>query len=55
MGKGFDLTGSYNVPLAAFLVATLLAAVLMTRLGPYRFSPTQPDENDQMVSVRVDN
>jgi MFS family permease len=55
MGKGFDLTGSYHVPLAAFFAATLLAAVLMTRLGPYRFSPTRPDEKDHMVSVRVDN
>jgi cyanate permease len=51
MGKGFDLTGSYRVPLMVFLAATLLAAGLMTRLGPYRFSPTQPDEKDQMVSV----
>jgi MFS family permease len=43
MGKGFDLTGSYRVPLMAFLAATLLAAVLMTRLGPYRFRAIQPD------------
>ncbi len=39
MGAGFDLTGSYRVPLMAFLAATLLAAVLMTRLGPYRYHP----------------
>jgi MFS family permease len=37
MGAGFDLTGSYRVPLMALLAATLLAAVLMTRLGPYRY------------------
>jgi MFS family permease len=37
MGAGFDLTGSYRVPLMAFLAATLLAAVLMTHLGPYRY------------------
>jgi len=39
MGAGFDLTGSYRVPLMAFLAATLLAAVLMTHLGPYRYHP----------------
>jgi MFS family permease len=37
MGAGFDLRGSYRVPLLAFLAAILLAAVLMTRLGPYRY------------------
>jgi cyanate permease len=37
MGKGFDLTGSYRAPLMVFLAATLLAAGLMTRLGPYRY------------------
>ena len=39
IGAGFDLTGSYRVPLMAFLAATLLAALLMTRLGPYRYHP----------------
>jgi MFS family permease len=42
MGKSFDLTGSYRTPLAAFLVATLLAAGFMTRLGPYRYCTTAP-------------
>jgi MFS family permease len=37
MGAGFDRTGSYHRPLIGFLVATLFAAALMTRLGPYRF------------------
>lgn len=37
MGKGFDITGSYNGALIAFLIATLIAVVLMTRLGPYRY------------------
>ena len=41
MGAGFDRTRSYSRPLIAFLVATLLAAVLMTRLGPYRFRPPE--------------
>ena len=37
MGVGFDRTGSYGLVLAGFLVATLLAAVLMLKLGPYRY------------------
>ena len=37
MGAGFDRTGSYSKPLIGFLIATGCAAVLMTRLGPYRF------------------
>jgi cyanate permease len=41
MGTGFDRTGSYRVPLSAFICATLLATILMTRLGPYRFPPLQ--------------
>jgi len=39
MGAGFDRTGSYRNPLLAFVAATLLAAALMTRLGPYRYQP----------------
>lgn len=41
MGAGFDGTGSYREPLAGFFLAILLATVLMTRLGPYRFRPPQ--------------
>jgi cyanate permease len=37
MGLSFDRTGSYRLPLAAFFAATLVAAVLLARLGPYRF------------------
>ena len=37
MGVGFDRFASYGLILAGFLVATLLAVVLMSRLGPYRF------------------
>lgn len=37
MGAGYDRTGSYTEPLVGFFLAILLAAVLMTRLGPYRF------------------
>jgi MFS family permease len=36
MGAGFDATGSYNLVLAAFIIAALTAAGLMSRLGPYR-------------------
>lgn len=35
MGKGFDASGSYNLGLGVFVIATLSAAGLMTRLGPY--------------------
>jgi cyanate permease len=36
MGMGFDATGSYSFVLGIFIGATLTAAGLMTRLGPYR-------------------
>jgi MFS family permease len=36
MGMGFDLTGSYSMVLMAFMLATVVAAGLMARLGPYR-------------------
>jgi len=44
IGAGFDRTGSYSRPLVAFVVATLLASVLMALLGPYRFLPPQPKD-----------
>lgn len=37
MGVAFDRTGSYRIALVAFCMATALAAVLLGRLGPYRF------------------
>jgi MFS family permease len=37
MDFAFDRSGSYAVPLAASFLLTLLAAALLTRLGPYRF------------------
>jgi MFS family permease len=36
MGIGFDSTGSYTMVLGVFVIATLAAAGLMSRLGPYR-------------------
>lgn len=44
MGASFDRTGSYRSALATFLGATLVAAVLMTRLGPYRYRAAQLDD-----------
>jgi MFS family permease len=41
MGAGFDRTGTYSGPLVGFFLAILLATVLMTRLGPYRFRPPE--------------
>ena len=38
MGAAFDWTHAYTVPLAGFFVAMVMAAWLMTRLGPYRFA-----------------
>jgi MFS family permease len=38
MGAGFDRTRSYTMPLILFLVLMLVAALLFTRLGPYRFA-----------------
>jgi MFS family permease len=44
MGASFDRTGSYRGALIAFLAATLVAAALMTRLGPYRYRAGQFDD-----------
>jgi len=38
MGAGFDHAHSYAVPLLLFLFAMLLASVLFTQLGPYRYA-----------------
>lgn len=48
MGAGFDRTGSYSGPLVGFFLAILLATVLMTRLGPYRYLASEPEENHQV-------
>jgi MFS family permease len=49
MGAGFDHTGSYRDPLIAFLMATVLAAALISRLGPYRFAIPRPVENQTIL------
>jgi len=45
MGAGFDRTGSYRGSLSVFLVATLFASLVMTRLGAYRFGAGQPTDS----------
>jgi MFS family permease len=51
MGFAFDRTGSYRVPLAGFCVAATAAAVLVTRLGPYRFGAPPGDDAGGRVVV----
>lgn len=41
MGVGFDKTGAYIAPIAALVLAMIVAAVIMARLGPYRYSVTR--------------
>jgi cyanate permease len=36
MGAGFDATGSYQLALGGFVLPPLIAAGLITQLGPYR-------------------
>ncbi len=55
MGAAFDRTGSYRGPLVAFFAANLLAALLMTRLGPYRYRPTEPDGKDHIVHAPAED
>ena len=43
MGKAFDSTGSYSLGLSVFVVASVIAAGLMTRLGPYRTWEVTPE------------
>lgn len=54
MGAGFDLTGSYRGALALFAAATLVAAMLMTLLGPYRYRAGEPDETAQIVPLQAE-
>ena len=46
MGFAFDRTGSYGVPLSGFSVATLAAAALVSRMGPYRYAVVRKVENE---------
>jgi len=55
MGVGFDFTRSYTVPLAGFLLTILLAAGLMTRLGPYRYATAQSHEKLPAAPVQAES
>jgi MFS family permease len=54
MGAGFDRFHSYTVPLAALCGAMVIALVLLSRLGPYRYAveskPNQPIEPMEVPS-----
>jgi MFS family permease len=39
MGAGYDRFHSYTVPLVSLCAAVVLALVLLSRLGPYRYTP----------------
>lgn len=55
MGLGFDKTGSYRLPLLAFVLAASAAAVLMARIGPYRFGPQRPAPAALEVQAEIVN
>ncbi len=50
MGMGFDYTRSYRAPLAAFSVATLIAAFLIYRLGPFRYDARRSFQQSSATS-----
>lgn len=55
MGAGFDPTKAYKVPLAGFFVAMLVAAWLMTRLGPYRYAAEKPHEAHSVAPLQAES
>jgi MFS family permease len=55
MGVGFDFTHGYKVPLAGFFLAMLLAAGLMTRLGPYRYAAMRAHEAVPAVPIPAED
>jgi MFS family permease len=55
MGAGFDSTKAYTVPLAGFFVAMLVAAWLMTRLGPYRYAAERPHAAHGVAPVQAES
>jgi cyanate permease len=54
MGFSFDRTSSYRAPLGGFFCATLLAAALVGRLGPYRFTVKQNAETPAGVRAGLE-
>jgi MFS family permease len=53
MGVGFDLTGSYRAPMVGFFVATLAAAALLSRFGPYRYGLPETFE-DKVTELQAE-
>jgi cyanate permease len=52
MGIGYDRFHSYTIPLAAFCAAMLLALILLTRFGPYRYGvETKTIETEKPIQV----
>lgn len=51
MGAAFDGSGSYTSMLAVFCVATLIGALLMLRLGPYRYEVRTAREHEPAVGM----
>jgi len=54
MGFAFDHTGSYRAPLAGFFIATIVAAALVGRLGPYRFTVAPKAQASMVVRPEVE-
>ena len=52
MGAGYDRFHSYTVPLACLGAAMLLALILLTRLGPYRYG-VEAETNQPMKPMEV--
>jgi len=52
MGAGYDRFHSYTVPLAALGVAMVLALILLTRLGQYRYG-VEPETNQVVKPLEV--
>jgi MFS family permease len=55
MGAAFDWTRAYTVPLAGFFVAMVMAAWLMTRLGPYQYAVTEAHEEHSLVPLQAES
>jgi len=49
MGVCFERTGSYGGAVLVFLAASLIAAALMTRLGPYPYQARKPELGEQIL------
>ena len=52
MGAGYDRFHAYTVPLAALCVAMVLALVLLTRLGQYRYG-VEPEANQSLKPLEM--